>query len=150
MSSFPEKFKVRVIEKDNGTPISNVAISITLFANRKNNYHFVPPISSHEGIIEFTKDWLGEEILKEQKLFIMDYSSNLEDCKPMIEINVMKSEKLENVVRGMETFAGYFKYTKNDIDQIRNVDNRKYKPISVQCNVSELESFSLVLELDRL
>jgi len=91
MSIFPDTLSIIICEKDTKKPIANIAAKIKLFANHKNDYNFILPLSDERGNITITKDWLNEEIRKEQALFVMDYSSGLDDCKSQIEISILIS-----------------------------------------------------------
>jgi hypothetical protein len=64
MNKFPQKIIIQVHNDDTGNPVSNIAAFITLFARKKNNYHFLLPISDKNGKIEITKEWLNNEIKK--------------------------------------------------------------------------------------
>lgn len=126
MSIFPEIIRVLILDKNSKNPISNIATSIKLFASHKNNYNFVLPLSDERGIVEVTKDWLQEEIKREQSLFIMDYSSMLVDCKPQIEISVLSEEALSKAVNAMYLYQDVIGISVEEIDKFRTADNLKF------------------------
>ena len=70
-----------------------------------------------------SRDWLIEEIKKEQDLSIMDYSSNLDDCKSQFEISVLDTESLANAINAMYLFQGVTGVTNNEIQRYKNAQN---------------------------
>jgi hypothetical protein len=128
MSNFPDLIKIKVIDADKGLPLANIAIRVTLFARRKNNYNLLPPVSDEEGVITITKSWLDEEINKERNLFIMDYASSLNDCESKIEINILSANEIENAVKGLRLYQKVIGITDEEIQKIENVSNKEYTP----------------------
>ena len=130
MSRFPDRIKVKLIRDGNNFPLSNIAIRIRLFAKHKNDYKFIPPVSDKDGIIEITKEWLTREIEKERNLFIMDYSSNLYDCDSKIEFTVMDYTEIQKAVNGLKLYKKALNISDKEIQQLSQVDNHKYYPLS--------------------
>lgn len=148
MSIFPEIIRVLILDKDSKNPISNIATSIKLFASHKNNYNFVLPLSDERGIVEVTKDWLEEEIEREQSLFIMDYSSMLEDCKLQIEISVLSEEALSRAVNAMYLYQDVTGISDEEIDKFRMADNSKVFPCveSIKLESTKILDIEIVLK----
>ena len=125
MSIFPDIINILVLD-DTKKPISNIAIKIKLFASHKNDYNFILPLSDERGSIKITRDWLDEEIRKEQTLFVMGYSSMLDDCKPQIEITVLGIEELSRAVTAMHLFQEAIGVSDDEISKYKNAGNSKY------------------------
>lgn len=147
MSTFPEIIRVLILDKNSKNPISNIATTIKLFASRKNNYNFILPLSDERGCIKITKDWLGEEIKKEQVLFIMDYSSMLEDCKPQIEISVLSDEALSRAVNAMYLYQDATGVSDEEIAKFRTADNSKYFPHIESIKLESIKTLDIEIAL---
>ncbi|MBB6214116.1 hypothetical protein HNQ80_000185 [Anaerosolibacter carboniphilus] len=143
MSIFPDTIKILVLDKDSKKPISNIATKIKVFASHKNDYNFILPLSDEMGYIKITKDWLMEEIKKEQALFVMDYSSMLEDCKPQIEISVLDTEALSRAVNAMYLFQDATGISDDEIAKYKNADNSKYVPCTVNSKLESVKSLDV-------
>lgn len=139
MSIFPEFIRILISEKNTGKPIANIAATIKLFANKKNDYNFVLPLSDEKGFILLTKDWLKEEIQKEQALFAMDYSSGLDDCKSYIGISVIDTISLSNVVNAMLLYQEYTNISDNEIAKFRNAENSRFMPWNANIKIKGTE-----------
>lgn len=126
MSIFPETISIIICEKDTKNPIANIATKIKLYANHKNNYNFILPLSDKRGNVTITKDWLKEEIRKEQALFVMDYSSGLDDCKSQIEITVLDTEALSRAVDAMYLYQESIGTTDAEIEKYKSAQNSKF------------------------
>ncbi len=144
---FPENISIIVTEAITGKPIENIAIMLTLFANKKNNYNLHPSLSDINGIIEISKKWIEEEIQKERNLFIMDYASTIDDCKSLIEINVLNCEELIKLANGMKSYQDYFGYSDIDIDKVKNASNKYYNSLSMKLNFTGERAVQLDLNL---
>ena len=99
---------------------------IHLYAHYKNDYFFHTPLSDLEGRIAITKEWLTQEIWKTRSLFIMDYASNLSDCKPVVSLQVLDEKGVENMVEGMHFWQNALKTSDEEIEHYRNACNREY------------------------
>ena len=73
-----------------------------------------------------TKDWLKEEIKKEQALFIMDYQSGLDDCKSQIEISVLDIESLSRAINAMYIYQEYTGITDTEIKRYKESQNSRF------------------------
>lgn len=147
MSTFPEIIRVFILDKNSKDPISNIATTIKLFASRKNNYNFILPLTDKRGCIIITRDWLEEEIKKEQALFIMDYSSMLEDCKTQIEISVLSDEEIARAINAMYLYQDATGVSDDEIDKFRIADNSKYLPCVETINLEIRKTFDIEIAL---
>jgi|GEM_PF-6861422 len=128
MSIFPEKIKILFLDKNSKSPVPNIATKIKLFANHKNNYNFILPLSNKTGYIQITKEWLEGEIKKEQSLSIMDYSSMLEDCKPQIELSVLDAKAISRAANAMCLYQDASDISDDEISKFRAAGNSMYFP----------------------
>lgn len=124
---FPDFIKILFLEEKNQEPISNIAAVIKLYAKHKNDYYFILPLSDDTGLIYISKLWLKKEIKKDKDLFIMDYASELEDCLPQIEIQVLDIEELSRTVSAMEMYKVVNELTDKEIHNYKNANNYKYE-----------------------
>ena len=107
MTDFPDVIKIRVIDFITRQPVPRIAIRIQLFAQLKNDYFFILPISDESGNIKITKDWLRKEIQIASELFIMDYASSLETCYPKFKLEIIDRYSVELAVKGMKSYKEY-------------------------------------------
>lgn len=127
---FPDTLNIVIYEKDTENPIEYIAVKAKLYANHKNDYNFILPLSDEKGCIKITKEWLKEEIRKEQALFVMDYSSGLDDCKSQIELSVLDTEALSKAVDAMYLYQDSIGTTDIEIERFKNAQNSIYLPWS--------------------
>jgi len=123
---FPDIFEIMIVDETTGVSIKNVAVNVTIFANHKNNYSFIPCVRDEEGMIIFSKELLKKQIEEQRNMFIMDYGFTLEDCQPKIEVEIMTSDSIKKLINAMEIYKGFFSYL-NDIHTLQQMDNRKYE-----------------------
>jgi hypothetical protein len=147
MSIFPDAINIFVLDKDTKKPISNIAIKIRLFTNHKNDYNFILPISDERGHIKITRDWLNEEIRKEQALFVMDYSSMLDDCRSQIEISVLGTEDLSRAINAMYIFQDAIGISNDEIGKYQNADNSRYYPCVENIKLKGVKSLDVDIPL---
>jgi hypothetical protein len=142
---FPNEFKILITDEETNKPICNIAIQVTIFANRKNNYFLIPQISNELGIIEITKEFIEKEIETNRNLFIMDYTSTLIDCKSEIKVEILALDSINGLLNAMRMFpANYFQ---NDFHSIQSLNNWKFKPKSemIKLTGEELVYYNLML-----
>jgi hypothetical protein len=150
MSIFPDKIKVIITNTDTGKPIPNIAVSLSLFAKHKNNYYPMLPISNNSGIIEFDKEWINGKIFENRSIFVMDYSSDLEDCYPKFEFEIPDNEAIKRAIKAKTAYKKALKIPQKDIDALSNVDNYKYIPISKVIELHGDENIIVELKLKEL
>jgi hypothetical protein len=149
MDTFPITVRIKVLDDISGNPIPNIVVGIRLFANYKNNYGFVLPISNSNGIIEFNKDWLNQQIDKERNFFIMDFSSRLDDCKPRFEFYTYAGEKIQALIKAQQLYKDSFNIPQVFIDQLSLVDNFKYQPLTQMIELHREKIIEVELKLNR-
>lgn len=147
MSVFPDTISILVLDEDTKKPISNIAVKIKLIASHKNDYNFILPLSDERGKIKITRDWLDEKIRKEQALFVMDYSSMLDVCKPRIEISVLGIEELSRTVNAMHLFQEAIGISDDEISKYEYAGNSKYFPCIKNIKLEGVKSLDVDIPL---
>lgn len=135
MGGFPNLIKILIIDENSKKPASSIAISIRLFAKRKNDYYFTF-ISDNDGIIELHKSILQKKIIQEKSMYIMDFSSDLEDCELKLEIGIMNTEEITHIIDYLNQIKRFPEYNQIDIDKYTNLQNYKYDAV---CRTFDLE-----------
>lgn len=125
---FPEKMQILLLSKQNGLLLSNISLSLLLFAESKNDYHIVLPNSDINGTIEINEEYLDHEIYIEASTAIMDYSSNIEHCKPIIQLSVLSMEQIISIYK-----AGLY-------NGQRSLYPKKYKMLELSKNYTVQKS----------
>lgn len=146
---FPNYYILKIIDKNSKLPVSSIAVKVTVCASKKNDYHLLPTFSNQEGIIEFSKEWLTKEIDKERNLFIMDYSSPLQDCKPYLEIKILSDVEIDNILDAMKLYKDIVEYSFSETD-LKQVNNYNYQPCKLLVNLTEEQTIIIVLELEKI
>jgi hypothetical protein len=147
MNIFPDNIKIIIINKDNEEPIPNIAVSIKLFATSKNDYGFILPFSNYHGIININKEWLLNKIKEERDFFVMDYSSNLDDCQPRFKLDVLDSDAIQRALKAQKLYKPYFGFTQETIDALLKVDNSKFTPVSEIIELIGDKNVEIILSL---
>lgn len=127
---FPEIINIKIIDTGTKCPIEGIAVKIHLFANRKNDYNIIPKVSNTNGEIIVNKEWVWGKVLEIINTSIMDYSSNLDDCKPYIDISIMDVDSIKQAIEGTKLWWAALKSPQENIDNLMIAKNASYKPIS--------------------
>lgn len=144
MMRFPEKLTVVVRDRDNGLPAREVAITLVLFAARKNDYYVGPLIANERGQVEFTRSECEAAIKRAQQMFVMDYSGDLESCRPFIEVRLHAPEQIETMLhqyRQSPDFWGQgFPDPVRVFAELQNVRNADYEQARITATEEQLIS----------
>ncbi|MBN1113099.1 MAG: hypothetical protein JXA53_09335 [Bacteroidales bacterium] len=139
---FPEQLKIIIRDKNNKL-LSNIVIALKLFAKRKNNYHIISDLSNSNGEIIFNKKDIEEYINTCMDFFIMDYTSTLEDCKNIIELQMMSNEEIKKAIEGVNLFKDYFRNSLKLLNSLHNARNSEFnsfkKEIKIDSTVKIIE-----------
>jgi len=95
---FPKKLVLGLVEETTGLPVPNIAMTLTLHARRKNDYHFAPSLSDSTGTITIEREWVKTSIEEVRDFYLMDYQSTMEDCLPQVHLDVMTSEEITRAI----------------------------------------------------
>jgi hypothetical protein len=150
MVTFPEIIRIKIINKSTRQPIANIAVKIKLFANKKNDYHFLLPLSDHSGNIEVSREWLNQKIQEDKYLSIMDYSSNLEDCQSKFEISVLDNEAIKRAIVALNIYKAGLDSLKKDIDNLSTANNLKYSSYSQLITLGGEKIKDILVEINNL
>lgn len=96
---FPDKLKIKLNEKNTMKPISSILFFIKLKAKNKNNYFIGPFLTDIFGEVIIDKEYVNKQIDESKDLFVMDYTSNLEECEVEIEICIFSGENLKQRIQ---------------------------------------------------
>ncbi len=132
---FPETLIIRVTEEKTGAPVSGIVSTLTLYAKRKNDYHFGPKLSDPTGLVVIRREWVARSILETIDFFVMDYSSPLEDCLPYVDLRVDSHEDVLREINARTVHPsvkeGELGIT-NSISELANARNSAYEPQTVR------------------
>lgn len=128
--NLPEQITFRLIDKKTKRPIGNIAISLILYAHKKNDYYVGPKVSNDEGIINFKREECIKEIENSKRFYLMDYLSTLEECLPKISIKVKTKKELEFATKNMrqlrDIYQDYWDCSEEYLESLDQADNSKY------------------------
>jgi len=125
MLGYPPALRIKVSDKVFGLPVAQVALIITLFAAKKNNYH-IARVTNADGEIRLTNEEVRQSIERDRKLFIMDYSSTLEECSHELEIEICDCEQIRRTTEAMEMYKDVTDIDEGRIDGFQNSVNGRY------------------------
>jgi hypothetical protein len=115
-TSFPKTIDIHIKSNPNKMPLEGLALGIRLFAYIKNDYFYVCDLSNKKGNVIITKGNLKDEIKNTINLFNMDYVSELEECKPYIEIIAEDSETIKKRLEWMKQVATVYEPVKRGVE----------------------------------
>jgi hypothetical protein len=128
---------VRFVEEDTGRPVPNIAITLTLYARKKNDYHLGPNLSEPSGTITIDRDWVKKSVEANINFFLMDYYSTMEDCYPYVGLEVMSADDIDRAIAAMELYSGVTQElgVAPSISDLKNASNYKYESQTVRVNM---------------
>ena len=131
---FFEKFEIQFVTINN-IPVENLIVLVTILANRKNDYSLGFLKTDSEGKIIVFRSAIENKIKEAMADFMMDYSSNINDCKDWIIIEVENISELETRLKNIEKF-----YPENakELSKLMNTcSNKSFKTLNIE---HEIES----------
>jgi hypothetical protein len=139
---FPDKLTVVVRDRITGLPVEDVAIILTLFATRKNNYGVEPVITNENGVAEFTRESCEFSIKRQKGIFIMDFKDELGDCRPFIELSLHPHEFVERMIQqyrySPELWGSCFRDPERLFAALEKVRNAEYEPSKLTATEEQL------------
>ena len=135
---FPGKLCIRLISKKESAPISNIAMTIKLYADRKNDYILLLPNSDTNGVICIDRKFIKDGIEFEGSTTIMDYQSNLEHCKWIISLSVLSMEQVFSYYKSGFNYKRRILFPMQYRD-LELAENFKVFPEIIEVNISENE-----------
>jgi hypothetical protein len=150
----PEKVTIRIIDRKAKNPVTNIAVSLVLYAHKKNDYYVGPRISDREGLIIFERDDCIKEIDNSKKFYLMDYASTMEQCLPKISVKIKPKGELENAVKKMrqlrDVYQDYWDCSEEYLKSLEYADNNKYVAKTYDFLESDLWQNKIIqIELER-
>lgn len=124
------KITLRFLNQSDNKPIQGIAIRVTLFSKHKNNYRLIPAKSDADGYIILEEAYLSSYIEKTKSMYVMDYSSNLDDCEDNIEISTLTNEEAVNYAENRNILTRFFGIEPSQILSIRENINHNYKGLT--------------------
>ncbi len=128
--NFPNRVTFRLFDSKRGVSASNVAVSLVLYARKKNDYFVGPKITDKNGKVVFEKRECIKEIENSKKIYLMDYSSNLEDCSPKISIKIKPRNEINFAVENMrklrDIYKDYWDCSEKFLKALQKTDNDRY------------------------
>jgi hypothetical protein len=129
MAHFPDIIIVKPIDAITKSLVPNLAVHITLFCHRMNEYQVMMPFCN-SGVIEISKSWLEEEIHVISNYYTFG-TSKLEDCQPRLKLDVLSEPQVKKALEISKTFVGLIKgITQERIDCLTQSQNKNYVPLS--------------------
>lgn len=149
--NFPKTVTFRLINAKTKSPIPNVAASLVLYAHSKNDYYVGPKISDKAGRVIFTKEDCLKEIEASQKMFLMDYSSSLDQCLPKVSIKIKSRDEMvaaiENMRSNRKFFGEYWDCSEEYLKALSLTDNIKYLPRLYEFTEADLLRQEVIVEM---
>jgi hypothetical protein len=142
MPNYPATLTITISNERSGETVPEVAVIVTFFASKKNDYH-IPRITNTDGEIPLTIDEVRQSIDRDQKLFLMDYASTLEECSQEIEIEVCDTEQIKRTVEAMKMYKDV-----TDIDE--NLVNGFKKSVNDRFSVPVVHRFEVNRNIDNV
>lgn len=140
--NFPEQVNFRLIDKKTNKPVNNIAVTLILYAHKKNNYFLEPKISDDAGEVSFTKDDCLKSIENSKRFYLMDYISTLEQCLPFISIEIISRDIIDSIIRrrraNRDIYQKYWNCSEEYLRFLENSDNHKYVNKTYEFTESDL------------
>jgi hypothetical protein len=149
MKKFPKVIRFKINDKETGKPIEKIVLEIRLYANHKNDYYFILPPSNVNGDIVISREWLEEEIKKDKALFIMDYASDLDDCKPKFSLSLLDISALNRAIDAMYLYQEALKISNNEIEKFKQTNNEKYDTKDLDF-IADREEMNISIKLNSM
>ena len=141
---FPTSLLLRFLEDHTGNPVRNIAVTLTLYAREKNDYHLGPSLSGVDGEIVITADWVKQAIQHVRNTSLMDYVTPMDRCFPQVSIKVMSADenararsamKLYSIENGSPDIA-------HTLLELENANNEIYEPIETKITLDKPSELS--------
>lgn len=151
---FPNLLTITTVDSGTGQPVRDVALLLWLFPMRKNNYAVGPKITNEEGIACFSRSDCEHAISAAQNMFLMDYSGDLADCRPIAKIVTHRPEHIEQMLKNYrespDFWGSAFTEPEKLFRALESVVNHEYEPVELLVSEEQiLRNPSVRLELRR-
>jgi hypothetical protein len=146
--NFPDKVTVIVRDRQTGLPVEQLAVRMELLAAHKNNYSVGPFVTDEKGQVVFTRAACEFAIKRAKEMFLMDYHSNLKECRSFVEVSLHLPERVEGMIRQYKDAPQFwglgFDDPERTIAALQRVKNADYAPALVRASENEILSQPLL------
>jgi len=139
---FPPELHIRVLDSDSRLGVSGIALKLTLFARRKNDYT-IPIVTNSAGEVHLSAEYVRQSIKDDWELFPMDYESTLEECSGNVEINVCTPQDVQRTVLAMKMFRSASTISDELIEAFERSANEQYIPLTARFNVEDTNKITI-------
>jgi hypothetical protein len=148
---YPERVRVITRDRETGLMVGPVALVLTLFAARKNDYRVGPVITDDNRRAEFSREECEFSIRRAKEMFLMDYYSSVEERHAFIEVELYQAELVGGMIRQYRAapeFWGlaFFRSPEQLFAELAHVKNGEYNQAKMRATEKEILA-NPVLEL---
>jgi hypothetical protein len=133
---FPKKLVLQVEDSRTGISFVDIALMMTIFAPKKNDYNFAK-VTNVEGKAIFTLEDVRESIKADKELFPMDYASSLDECSPEVQIRICSENEVNRAIEAMETYKDVSPINNSLLDAFKHSKNHNIKSMKVSINLDK-------------
>lgn len=98
------------------------AVKITLQAHIKNDYHVIK-VTKSSGEVAFSRSEMEAYIADQQREFLMDYASRLDQCRSEVFVQTLSSNEVASVIKALEEYHKVHGTEQAMIDSLRQTSN---------------------------
>ena len=120
----------------NNIPVKDLIVLVTVLANKKNNYSLGFMKTDSDGKIIVFRSTIETKISEAMELFVMDYSSSINDCKDWIIIETENKIELETRLKNIGKY--YPESAKKLLELLKNCSNKFYKPLKIEHKIEDI------------
>lgn len=142
MTTFPPKLHITVFDKDTRQGVSGIALKLTLFAQRKNDYT-IPVVTNSAGEVHLSAEYIRQSIKDDWELFPMDYESTLEECSDEVEIKVCTPEDIQRTIHAMKMFRSASTISDELIEGFETSTNEQYIPVTARFTIGKTNKIAI-------
>jgi hypothetical protein len=147
---FPKELLIKVVDADSAEPIPQIALTLRLFARGKNDYN-IALLTDSVGQVVVSPERVRKEIAQDKEIFPMDYSSSLEECFSMAEIETCGGEDLSGMGDAMRMFQDATAKSEKEIRAFEQAVNAQYIPAKQRFDIEKENAVMIrVLRRERL
>jgi hypothetical protein len=146
---FPKSLLLQFLEANTGNPVRNIAVTLTLYAREKNDYHLGPSLSGIDGEVVITANWVKEAIQHASNTSLMDYATPMDHCFPQVSVKVMSADEIAKAGSAMKLYG--IENGSPDIAhtllELENAINETYEPIETKITLDNPSGVSRSIQI---
>jgi hypothetical protein len=139
---FPDKLIINAIDADTDSEISGVAFVLWLKAEKKNDYFVGPVITNSQGQAMFTRSACERSIARAQEMFLMDYTGDLNSCKPTADLQLHPPANISAMISQYEGAPSFWGNAFDDpqelFRELRTVRNSLFEPFQLAVKEADI------------